>query len=490
MPQKVLSQLARFFASIGRRRLATNHRWLFTPVIEYLEDRIAPADLYWTGKNSSDWGDKTNWNEHGAPASAPPGLLDTARFYLSNPRRGPCNSPYATTLNGTIGPIKGLIIVSSYPGTLTINGKLQVNGTFDMRGGTIAGPGTLQIIDAPTATWTGGTMSGSGITEVTTATLAIPNDYTQAAVVLDQGRQLQIDPDGGVDLNNIGAIQVNNGSVINNYGQFTARGGWIYSAAGAGSLFNAPRAQFINQAPTNPNTRTLIDVYFNNSGTVDVQGGTLTFTGGGTSSANFNTSVQESPVFGGGSWWWKLNTSFTGTGWSVLEAGNVTIPDGNIVQASYFAVSGGEINGKATFEIQCGLYWSGGAMRTQGGTTLIDSNAGVAMSGDIVLDSRTLTIQGSATISGTLRMNNGAVLQNFGTFIVFTGTDVKGTPTSRFLNYNAILTDQVLVRGELNVGILNFGVINVTAGVLKIPTITQVGGLAQLLFLFNGGTPG
>ncbi|MBI3421978.1 MAG: SBBP repeat-containing protein [Acidobacteria bacterium] len=161
------------------------------------------------------------------------------------------NSDGAVTLNG---------------GTLTLNNTSIINNTFTLSSGTLAGTGGLAV--AGLTTWSGGTMSGSGVT-----------DATGGLVLSGGGKSLS-----GRTLNNVGlatwtAGDLNFGSsaVLNNLvgATFDAQNNLNMLGGGNGTFNNAG----LFKKSTGTGT-TGVFVTFNNTGSVQLLSGTLSFAGG------------------------------------------------------------------------------------------------------------------------------------------------------------------------------------------------------------------
>ncbi|MBI2804148.1 MAG: hypothetical protein HYX68_04090, partial [Planctomycetes bacterium] len=116
--------------------------------IERLEDRLAPATLNFLGV-SDNWNNPANWS-----GGAVPSLLDDVVF-----NNAADLNVTNLNVNDTGVNVHGITLNAGF--TLTIAGDLTVD-TFQFNGGTINGAGSLYI--AETLTWSGGIMSGAGIT--------------------------------------------------------------------------------------------------------------------------------------------------------------------------------------------------------------------------------------------------------------------------------------------------------------------------------------
>ncbi|MEO8353143.1 MAG: PEP-CTERM sorting domain-containing protein, partial [Chthoniobacteraceae bacterium] len=216
-------------------------------------------------------------------------------------------------------------------------------------------------------------------------------------------------------------------------------------------------------------TTTLIQVPFDNAGTVHVASGTLTLGGGGTSSGAFSVDALARLTFGifSGSPYTLTAAS------SVSGAGNVSFDGGiNSFAGSYEvggtttvnegtanfnspsttaagAITGGTLGGSGAFEVSGDLLWTGGTMGGAGTTTvagtLAISGANTKSLGNGGNTGRILINNGTANLSGgnlaigdSGGANPGAQFDNRGTFNATGEADITGVgfggSAARFTN--------------------------------------------------------
>jgi hypothetical protein len=144
----------------------------FTPALEVLETRLAPANFVWTGTESTLWSDSANWlntDTQAVPTRAPgkgmrPGEVDSVEFDGRLAARASRNTTVdnANPKDQTGYQLGSLRIDTDYTGgTITLNKPLTVTQQFIMEGrSTIQGPADL-VIQGGTATWDAGTMKGA-----------------------------------------------------------------------------------------------------------------------------------------------------------------------------------------------------------------------------------------------------------------------------------------------------------------------------------------
>ena len=261
--------------------------------------------------------------------------------------------------------------------------------------------------------FSGGTQSGSGTTLAQGGAA-----FTSAGFGLDGGRTLQlggtstasgtsvsinlnnINPNTGVSDPGSGTLTIASGATFNDQ---TTSSGLSISAVNRGSADTGATAVVNNLGifeKTGSATTSTISTLFNNSGTVNVQAGTLNLSGGGT---DVGATYQGAGTieFGGGTRTLDATSSITS---NALFAGN---------GATFTTVNGGVGTGLMT--ITAGTATFNGAVST----------GGLTQSGGILNGAGTLTVTGLSTFSGT-----GATLSGPGTTFAQGGMVSTGASTS------------------------------------------------------------
>src|SRR5262249_11475967 len=179
---------------------------------------------------------------------------------------------------------------------------------------------------------------------------------------------------------------------------------------------------------TGPVGTASIGVALNNTGTVDVQVGTLSLSGGGTASGIFtlapttSLSIASSYTFaagatasGPGAVQLPIFDTLTSGGAASVQPCNAN--GGRVRQTAGLNVtsltfSPGTINGPAAITITGPVAWSGGTMSGSGTTTLNDGTTISATSAKI--DNRTINNFGTTNmaLSSSLAFSNAAVWNN------------------------------------------------------------------------------
>jgi phage baseplate assembly protein gpV len=414
-------------------------------------------------------------------------------------------------------------------GTVRVSGGTLIVGAsatdrvaasrLELASGTLSGPATFAISD--TLTWTGGTMSEAGKTElVPGATLSISGS---AAKTLNART---LDNAGTVTWLGAGAINLEAGATINNTGLFDAQNNATLTAPAAATFRNT--GTFRKSASTGVTTIESNVKFENYGGTVEVAGGTLRFAAAsntGASSkasspqirfddANFtnsnirvgNTSAASSPQvsnavleFASGTYSFQGNNTVVGDGLTRVSGATLLLQ--GTLAAQNFELASGAVDGAGTLAVSGVLNWSGGQMSGAGATN-IASGAALNLSGSNskTLNARTLNNAGTATWLGTgpISLAAGATLNNSGLFnaqndaaITAAGQGTfRNTGTLRKSAGTGVTTIDTAVRfendkGTVEVagGTLRFGAAN-TSGASSTDSIN--GGLGGAIFISSG----
>ncbi len=231
---------------------------------------------------------------------------------------------------------------------LTISGATaNFNGTNQaiienalVSGGSLGG--TNAVYAEATFIWSGGNISGQGLVAAGSG-VTISNGSGNLNLT---GRILANALDGVWTGNPGGSITISGGGVLSNYANSTL------DAEFDGSLANSTGANlFANSGlfrKTGRTGSTTIGVPIANTGTMEVQTGTLSLTGGGTSTGTFNVSSNAALNIGGGSADFTTNSV-------------INIPEGGIL-----TVTGGTPTFEGTIEADGAAFFIGGTANVTG----------------------------------------------------------------------------------------------------------------------------
>jgi len=337
--------------SVIRRHRSRRH----VTDLEWLENRtLLSTIIYWNNPSGGDWDTASNWLSNSVPGAGDDAVIGIA---VTNPithlrtnsdevhsltSQEPINISGGTLTIDAASTVNNTLALSG--GTLTGAGDLTVTTEFDWTGGTLAGTGKLILgpgspmnltgangtmtggnrpVDSTTAgaavNWTGGYLAG------TFADQGSFNLAGSATKILSYGTVNQSGPGTGVwggtgtlymygaAFNNLAGSTINVQSPLN-----------ILGEGGTNTFTNA--GTFRQTVTTSTTTFGAVPGYtpvaFNNSGTVDIQTGTLSLQGGGTIAAGAAFTGAGFTRFAGGTM--TVNGAATGANLA-LDGGTLTV---------------------------------------------------------------------------------------------------------------------------------------------------------------------
>jgi hypothetical protein len=219
---------------------------------------------------------------------------------------------------------------------------------------------------------------------------------------------------------------------------------------------------------------------FDNAGTVDAQGGTLSLYGTGTNSGVFNAASNAVMQFGGpvfpfrATYSFNDGSSFTGAGLKRLIGGPITL-NGTLV-AQNLVLAGAQLFGDCTLS-EGPILWTGGPIS---GTVDIPGNVVLTISGDLNLSGGTLNNAGTViwTGFGSIGVGGGGAINNSGTF------DIRSESTSAFFVTGSInntglfrkLAGTNATTVPMGTAFNNSGLVDVQSGTLNLSGTTTNSG--------------
>ena len=493
---------------------------------------VAAATLLFTGSARADtctWtGGSTAWKTPGnwTGCTTAPNYPDTGDIAIIN--------------NTSNDPVIGAADTITLSG-LTINASsvVTVSGTLILQGNS-GGAGNLTVNSGGHLNWQSGSMSGSGTTTINSGGFLDLNTSTR---FLD-GRTLT--NNGTATHSGPGYLYLANGGVFANAGTFDAQNdyGMYPSGSPAGTFSNS--GTFKRTTSLNLYT---VNTPFTNSGTVDVQSGTVDFSGvgsqthsgpftasGGTlkfsnGTHTFNSGANISGatvIFQGGSE--TINSTYNVTGTTtvgfpnpltfspsstvtsvgtdlVIQGGTTNFNSGSTIAPSTIELTGGTLAGSDTINVSGVFTFTSGTIL---GSGPFNANGGIDMTGGgtRTVDGKTLHNGGTATMSGVgyLYLANGAVFDNKAgkTFEVQSdyGIYPSGNPAGSIANAGTFTRTTSSGLFTVNVPITNTGSVTVTSGTLTFSgsgsqtssgTWDSTGGTLRFstgTFTFNGAISG
>jgi RHS repeat-associated protein len=401
----------------------------------------------WSGPSEGNWQTAADWSAGHAPTSADVACIgagDTVDVSEGANQSGVVQGEGALTLAGGLLELTNALEASSIASlslsnaTLTTAGSLDVSSSLVMSGSpaTVNGSGTLVVGAGATGT----------INETRCSRLLL-----NGVTLLNQGTLTMGASGGAAD----GPIWMENGAQLKNTGTFNDD-----STEPAGCGFGRLPSIYDNGsglAPSITNTGTFqtasseepieINTPLNNQGTVNAQTGTLQLAGNGTgTSGTWSTASGTTLAFTGGSYALNGDTwSGTGTisvaGANVtaaslkstsahvsLSSGALTIPEGSTSNLTTLGLSGGTLGLTGQLNVTSTLNGAGATTSTINGPgKLVVGPSATGTIGErcfrLLLNGVTLLNQGTLTFGssggapdGAIWMENGAQLQNTGTF--------------------------------------------------------------------------
>ncbi|MBI5772343.1 MAG: hypothetical protein HZA89_01200, partial [Verrucomicrobia bacterium] len=271
--------------------------------------------------------------------------------------------------------------------------------------GTLAGTGTFE--------WTGGTIVGASLTVGAAAQLALNNGADRSV----DGATVSHYGTGVVRCTNTWSFVY--GGVFNNFGLLTFASDPLLYFPGYGSQPAFNNAGTLRKNGSSGRSAFHTDnggTRLNNTGTVDVQQGTLALGGGGLGSGTWNASAGALLEFTGNTLTLTNGTVFQGAGLSRINGGRVNFEQGVSVTGTLELTNGWWGGG--------GVFTGTGTLGWQGGTIDGLVNVGPALTlvlstvNGKLLDGGVITNHGAATWNdgGQVNARYGARVDNLGTW--------------------------------------------------------------------------
>src|SRR6202050_3764691 len=385
----------------------------------------------WTGPGAGNWETAADWATGNVPTSSDVACIgagDTVDVSEGTAQAGVVQGEGALALSGGTLELTAALAASSIASLSLSRASLAIADELDVSSG-FTGGGS----GASTISGTGRLVVGSGVTGTVGGGERCSRLVLDGVTLVNQGTLTFGAPGGAED----GPIWMENGAQLQNAGTFdddsTESGGCgygnqpsIYDNGGATpSITNTGTFQ-----STNNEEPISIGVPFENQGTVSPQTGTLQLSGGGTS-----TSGAFTPASG-------ATLAFTGDPYTLTDgswsgAGTVSVQGANLSASGLQSTSAqvNVISGSLTIPEGSTDTVSSGSLTIAGNPAAVDGPGklvvGASATGTIntsrcqraVLNGVTLLNQGTLTAGtatgaddGPIWMENGAQLQNTGTF--------------------------------------------------------------------------
>ncbi len=300
-------------------------------------------------------------------------------------------------------------------GTATIaNGVTLALPTLVFDNGTINGTGTLSTGSTGTITWNAGTMDGGGTTLVPNGgTLNMPGS-SHKYLGITGSRTL--DNSGTINLTGTGYLYMGDAATFTNQPSglvhitTNVAGGTescVCHYSGPGSTFNNAGTLRKSGGSSTGTTYLGNSVTFTNSGTVDLQTGTIRFDFGGSNSGTLDGLAGATYYFSNSTFTLNSGTTLSALPTFRMVAGTLTIATGLTAEMPTLIFDGGTINGAGTLSpgTTGTITWNNGTMDGPG-TTLIPAGGTLNMPGTGhkyfgMSAARTLDNYGTINVTGT-----------------------------------------------------------------------------------------
>ena len=449
----------------------------------------APAragTVNWLG-GTSFWDIATNWSSN----PALPGLGDDVVINVAGAQtvthRSGADSVNSLEIDGAnMLAVTGgsLTVANSFSaaastsisaGTLTLNGTSTM-ASFTQSGGTLGGSGTVTV--AAPSIWLAGTQTGTGTTAYSSALAA----SGAGAKLISGGRTIELN--GTTTWS--GNTGVNNGSLQFAGGTLNNRGTFVDSNTFTSLIDNLGGTNAFNNIGTynkQGNSVTQVVAFYNNTGTTNINAGTMQFHGTSTTSSTgvFNIASGATLEF--------RNGSHTLDHATVQGAGTFVVSTDNVGADALVTINGGTLKAPFLFSgstivgtdrtFQGPATWTGGAFSGTAATTFMND---VTISGPntkVLVGGGTINLQGTTTWTGNTAANNNAIQFHNGGTINNNGTFNDNNAFASFIehntggphNFNNVGTynknASTITTVDLGVAFNNSGTVNVNAGTFR-----------------------
>src|ERR1035437_6298705 len=320
-----------------------------------LAPAIAPAaDIAWTNISGGNWSVAANWNPNQVPGSADTVLITASGTYTV------ILDASATVAGLTLGSVNGIQTLTNSAGSLTLNNSSFVNTNGVL---VLAGSGTKNLY---------GVLTNAGIIQMTGSGALYCYGGSGAGKLINLAGGL-VDIQSDVSITSYGYISE---AIVNQ--------GTVRKSGGTGTNTIAP--------------------IFNNTGTLDVQTGTVSLNGGGSGNGQFSAAAGATILFSS-SYTVNSGSQFMGAGTNLWSGGTITL--NGSVTSSNAILAGATLAG--TNGILSGLMtWTSGTMGN-GGISPIATNGVLGLAG-----SAQKNLYGTITNRGIIPMTGSGALYCYG----------------------------------------------------------------------------
>ncbi|MCU1350608.1 MAG: hypothetical protein JWO56_3638, partial [Acidobacteria bacterium] len=370
-----------------------------------------------------------------------------------------------STLSGATLSGPGAIRITNSGATVQVNTPTQAPVDFQHQNGSLLANSVFTVPAGATYKWTGGGIGNAG--GVSVANLGFLDIDTTTSQVNLTTTTLSI-LSGGTARWLSGAIPMGlTLSSINNAGTFDIR-------TNAALLTSGPSCSIINSGTFE---RTLnsgiiaVDPPITNSGTLDVQNGTLKFFGGLTNTGPINVLTGANLEIPAGTATLNVGSSLTGTGTLKLSGGTI-VANTPLSSGNFLNLASGTLTVNSPLTATGTVTWTGATIN--GGSIIDASNTTITPGAtNAILSGATFTNSGFASLTGTsptigLLLTAGATFNNggLGTFNL-ADRPILGT-VATFNNAGTFFKNTGAGTGSIAPTFNNTGFVQVQAGLLQL----------------------
>lgn len=342
--------------------------------LEALEDRITPVVVQWTGDSvlasfgNDLWSNPANWSNNTVPTVGDQVVFPSSGFHQGTSKVDVAYSIGSLQLN--------------WGGQLTASGQLTITDSMSWTGGGINGTGS--IVNEVSSVMTFGSLS-----QLTLGVPLLQNKGTihiDSSLSTDAATVIQNEANGVIDLRgdvSLAGIGFSSGGAI-------ANAGTIRKSGGTDTAF--------------------MDLSLNNSGTLDVESGTLSLRRAGSGFGTFQAG-GGTLLFASSSFTLDNGAVITGAGKTAIQSGVLTV-SGDLT-TDHFEMQGGDLVLQGAFTVMQTLDWFSGTIKGSGSLNLSSAAVMTVKSGG----QPTLTVpvlhnQGAIRLQDSLPTGSASVIDN------------------------------------------------------------------------------
>jgi fibronectin-binding autotransporter adhesin len=446
--------------------------------------------------------------------------------------------------------------------TITNNGAFHIDGTNTFTGGTMALNGSCFITNGPIVI-NGGIVVFNGTGTITPASLSLSTGSLLGNMTItvlglttwtvgtigSAGSSLLVSANGGLTMSTASVKSFNGGTLLNNGvatwtgGQLTCINNAVFSNAPAALLDLQSDGSAFGTFSGNPRIMnagilrkssgsgtTTVGIPCNNSGSVEVNSGTLALTVGDSSGSftvapsnllsvngtallspsasisgagnfavttgatitnNGSLHIDGTNTFSGGTIAFNGNCILTNAP-VIVNGGTVVVSGAGTIAPGSLTISAGSLLGNMTVTVSGPMTWTAGALGSAASSLLVVANGGLTFSGSAVksFSGGTLLNNGAATWSGgQITCINNALWSNAPTAMLDLQADgsafgtFAGTPS--MVNAGTLRKSAGTGTSSVGINCTNFGLVQVNTGTLRFDgNFIQKSGQT----VFNGGS--